>query len=191
MAEGTQQSGGIMANRRDVLRTAGGLAVATALAGALFEANTETASAQKSGTNTITGTLEGLSGGPVSFEVLAFSFGVNNSGSAGVGGGAGAGKANFQDISITKYLDATTPLIFGAVASGQHLRNATFVASGAKGAEVAKIEIEEVLITSQSFGGSGGDTNAYTENVSFNYARIAITVGGVTETWNVAGNESE
>ena len=34
-------------------------------------------------------------------DVLAWSWGVSNSGSAHVGGGAGAGKANIQDLSLT------------------------------------------------------------------------------------------
>ena len=42
-------------------------------------------------------------------DVLAWSWGVSNSGSAHVGGGAGAGKANVQDLSFTKYIDKSTP----------------------------------------------------------------------------------
>ena len=38
-------------------------------------------------------------------DVLAWSWGMSNSGSAHVGGGAGAGKANVQDLSFTKYID--------------------------------------------------------------------------------------
>ncbi|MEP6506288.1 MAG: type VI secretion system tube protein Hcp, partial [Betaproteobacteria bacterium] len=42
-------------------------------------------------------------------DVLAWSWGISNSGSAHVGGGAGAGKANVQDLSFTKYIDKSSP----------------------------------------------------------------------------------
>jgi type VI secretion system secreted protein Hcp len=38
-------------------------------------------------------------------DVLAWSWGMSNSGTTHVGGGGGAGKASFQDISLTKYVD--------------------------------------------------------------------------------------
>ena len=41
-------------------------------------------------------------------DVLAWSWGMSNSGSAHVGGGAGAGKVNVQDLSITKYIDKSS-----------------------------------------------------------------------------------
>jgi len=45
-------------------------------------------------------------------QVLAWSWGVSNSGTFHMGKGGGAGKANFQDISFTKYIDtASCPLI--------------------------------------------------------------------------------
>lgn len=191
MSHSSEEPGGIVANRRDVLRTAGGLAVATALAGALFEANTDTASAQKGNGNTITGTLEGLDTGTgaVSFQVLSFSFGATNAGSGSVGGGAGAGKVSFSDISFTKSLDGATVGIFGAVATGRGLDKATFVVTGQKGVEIAKIEIEDVLITGQQFSSTAEGTS--TESVSVNYAIIALSVAGTTKRWNLKTNVSE
>ena len=45
-------------------------------------------------------------------DVLAWSWGASNSGSFHTGGGGGAGKANFQDLSVTKYIDrASTALM--------------------------------------------------------------------------------
>ena len=41
--------------------------------------------------------------------ILAWSWGVSNSGSAHLGGGAGSGKVNIQDLSLTKYIDVATP----------------------------------------------------------------------------------
>ena len=41
-------------------------------------------------------------------DVLAWSWGMSQSGSMHMGGG-GAGKVNVQDLSFTKYIDKSTP----------------------------------------------------------------------------------
>src|SRR5688500_271126 len=57
-------------------------------------------------------------------DVLAWSWGVSNSGSAHVGGGMGAGKANVQDISLTKYIDKASPDLMLACCNGKHFTSA-------------------------------------------------------------------
>ena len=42
-------------------------------------------------------------------DVLAWSWGMSNSGTAHVGGGAGSGKVSVQDLSFTKYVDSSSP----------------------------------------------------------------------------------
>jgi len=55
-------------------------------------------------------------------DVLAWSWGLSNTGTFHHGAGGGAGKANFQDISITKYIDkGSTDLIYSC-ASGKAYR---------------------------------------------------------------------
>jgi hypothetical protein len=44
-------------------------------------------------------------------DVLAWSWGMSQSGTFHVGGGSGAGKVNVQDISITKYVDKASPIL--------------------------------------------------------------------------------
>src|SRR6185503_10736585 len=51
-------------------------------------------------------------------DVLAWSWGMSNSGSAHVGGGAGAGKVNVQDLSFTKYIDSSSPSFYLTVCTG-------------------------------------------------------------------------
>ena len=108
-------------------------------------------------------------------DVLAWSWGISNSGSAHVGGGAGAGKANVQDLSFTKYIDASSHALLLACSNGKHETKANLVVrkAGGKGApvEYIKIEMTEVLITSVSNGGSGGE-DRLTENVSLNFAKV-------------------
>jgi type VI secretion system secreted protein Hcp len=54
-------------------------------------------------------------------EVLSFSWGVANSGSAG----SGAGRATFQDLSIVHGIDKATPELLKACATGLHIKDAT------------------------------------------------------------------
>ena len=106
-------------------------------------------------------------------DVLAWSWGVSNSGSAHTGGGAGAGKANVQDLSFTKYVDKSTPDLLLASCNGKHFTKATLIVrkAGEKPLEYLTITMTEVLITSVSTGGSGGE-DRLTENVTLNFAKV-------------------
>jgi type VI protein secretion system component Hcp len=105
--------------------------------------------------------------------VLAWSFGASNSGSTHVGGGGGAGKVNVQDISMTRYVDAQSPLFFNAVATGQHLPTVVLVDGS------TNITLTDVLVTSYSTGDGGSDKSSRTENLSLNFAKITYAVNGV------------
>src|SRR5438874_1122151 len=87
-------------------------------------------------------------------DVLAWSWGLSNSGSAHVGGGAGAGKVNVQDLSFTKYVDSASPALLTAGCNGKHYPEATLIVrkAGEKPLEYIKIKMEEVLVTSVSTG---------------------------------------
>ena len=108
-------------------------------------------------------------------DVLAWSWGVSNSGSAHTGGGAGAGKANVQDLSFTKYIDKTSPSLLLACCKGTHYTDATLVVrkAGGKPLKYVTITMSEVLITSVSTGGSGGE-DRLTENVTLNFAKVKV-----------------
>lgn len=106
-------------------------------------------------------------------DVLAWSWGISNSGTAHLGGGAGAGKANFQDISVTKYIDKASHALLLACATGEHFTEATLTVRKAGKTQVPylKIKMTEVLVTSISTGGSGGE-DRLTENLSLNFAKV-------------------
>ncbi len=132
-------------------------------------------------------------------DVLAWSWGLSNSGNAQVGGGAGAGKVNVQDLSITKYVDKASPELFLSTANGQHHETVSLVVrkAGTNPVEYIKITLTEVLITSLSTGGSGGE-DRLTENVTFNFAKVKYEYtpqkkdgsaeAAVTQGWDIAGN---
>jgi len=135
-------------------------------------------------------------------DVLAWSWGASNSGSAHVGGGAGAGKANVQDLSITKYLDKSSPDLMMACCNGKHFPSATLVVrkAGTSPLEYVTITMTEVMVTALSTGGSGGE-DRLTENVTLNFAMVKVdykeqtATGGVGATpsmsYNIAENVNE
>lgn len=108
-------------------------------------------------------------------DVLAWSWGMSNSGSAHSGGGAGAGKVNAQDLSFTKYVDSASPKLMLACCKGSHYDTVTLTVrkAGDKPLEYLKIKLTEVIVTSVSTGGSGGE-DRLTENVSLNFAKVNL-----------------
>ena len=135
-------------------------------------------------------------------DVLAWSWGASNAGTAHLGGGAGAGKVNVQDMSITKYVDKASPDLILACCKGTHYTDAllTVRKAGDKPLEYLKIKMEEVMVTSVSTGGSGGE-DRLTENVSLNFGKVTVdyteqTAGGgegakPSIMYNIAENSAE
>ena len=135
-------------------------------------------------------------------DVLSWSWGVSNSGSAHTGGGAGAGKANVQDLSFTKYVDSSTPALLLATCNGRHFDDAQLIVrkAGEKPVEYIKIKLTEVLITALSTGGSGGE-DRLTENVTLNFAKVAFDYvpqddkgapgTAIPMSWDIAANTKE
>ncbi|MPZ43807.1 MAG: Hcp1 family type VI secretion system effector [Betaproteobacteria bacterium] len=108
-------------------------------------------------------------------DVLAWSWGMSNSGSFHAGGGGGAGKANFQDVSFTKYVDKATPALMIAVAKGSHIDECKLTCRKAGEGQQKYIEVtmKKCLVSSVSTGGSGGE-DRLTENVTLNFAEVTF-----------------
>jgi len=106
-------------------------------------------------------------------DVLAWSWGMSNSGSFHTGGGGGAGKANVQDLSFTKYIDKASPGLMLACLKGTHIDDAKLIVrkAGDTPLEYVEISLTEVLVAAVSTGGSGGE-DRLTENVSLNFAKV-------------------
>ena len=123
--------------------------------------------------------IEGLEGEtkdprhPGCMDVLAWSWGASNS---GLSGGGGAGKVNFQDFSVTKYLDKASPDIMLHTANGKVFPKVEiYVHKPCVECKVSepiyKVTMVETLVSSVSTGGSGGE-DRLTENVSLNYSKV-------------------
>jgi type VI secretion system secreted protein Hcp len=107
-------------------------------------------------------------------DVLAWSWGMSQSGTMHIGGGGGGGKVSIQDLSLTKWVDKSTPNLMGFCSSGKQMKNAVLTvrkAGGDKPLEYIIITMEDVIITSVSSGGSGGE-DRLTENITLNFAKV-------------------
>jgi type VI secretion system secreted protein Hcp len=136
-------------------------------------------------------------------DILAWTWGMSNSGSAHVGGGAGSGKVSVQDLSVTKYIDSSSAQIMLSCCDGTHFDTALLTvrkAGGTDPVEYVKINLQEVLITSVATGGEGGD-DRLTENVTLNFAKVKVEYlpqeakGGkgnmIPFSWDIAANDDE
>ena len=103
-------------------------------------------------------------------QLLAWSWGMSQSGTTHLGTGGGAGKVNVQDLSFTKFVDsASAPLIL-ACCKGTHYDDATLTLRKAGGDPLPYlvITLEEIIVTSVTTGGSGGE-DQQTENITLNF----------------------
>ncbi|HEY0942645.1 MAG TPA: type VI secretion system tube protein Hcp [Steroidobacter sp.] len=149
--------------------------------------------------------LEGVKGESVDkvhkdkIDILAWSWGLSNTGTLHHGAGAGAGKANFQDISITKYIDAASPNLMLYCANGKHFGKGKLIVrkAGETPLEYLVIDLTKVMVASYSTGGSGGEERL-TENVTLNFAQVKVEYVTQNEKggkgtpqafgWNIAEN---
>lgn len=107
---------------------------------------------------------------PEEIDVLAWSWGASQSGTTHVGQGGGAGKANFQDISITKWVDKASPALLQHVGTGKHITEGHIIVrkAGEKPLDYLKIKMTDIMVTAYSTGGSGGE-DRLTENITLNF----------------------
>ena len=107
-------------------------------------------------------------------HIESFSWGLNQTGSHAVGGGGGAGKVSVHDISITKFVDKSSPALMLHCASGKHIKEGliTVRKAGDKPLEYLKIKLEDMLVSGVQFAGHGGEQ--LTENVTLNFAKFKM-----------------
>ena len=107
-------------------------------------------------------------------DVLAWSWGVSQSGTSSQGGGGGAGKASFQDLNFTHHVDKASPLLMKTCATGEHIKDATITVrkAGQGPQEYLVIKMMDVLVTSVSTSVSvEGDA---IEGVALAFAKVDL-----------------
>lgn len=120
--------------------------------------------------------IEGIDGessdskhkGEIAIE--SFSWGEAQAGGGGAGGG-GSGKVQMQDFHFEMKTQKSSPKLFLACATGEHLKQALLTArkAGSQPLEFLKIKLSDVLVSSFQLGG-GGDHPM--EQLSLSFAKI-------------------
>jgi type VI secretion system secreted protein Hcp len=137
---------------------------------------------------------------PDEIHVESFSWGLSQTGAHGVGGGGGAGKVNVHDISITKFLDKSSPELMLACCNGKHIPSGlvTVRKAGETPVEYLKIKLTDILISGIQHAGHGSDL--LTESLSLNFAKFNLEYqeqgadgkakgGPVTIGWDIKANQ--
>ena len=134
-------------------------------------------------------------------ELESWSFGGANSGSFSSGGGGGSGKVALHDFSFTKKVDKSTPKLFTAHATGEHLKTATLTArkAGKDQQEFLTVTLSPIIVSSYTNSGAAGSDIIPTESISFNFGKIELKykpqkadgslAAEVTGGWDVTTNK--
>jgi len=146
-----------------------------AITGIVLAAGLGIASPASAASDKVAGTLsiEDVGSSPI----LAWSWGVSNTGTIGSpGGGAGAGKVNLQDFALTKRVNPLSTELVRSAALGTHFPEA--VVSVPIGGPLSPFSIEYrlrlVFVKSIQQSGAGGDS---LETVSLSYGAFEQTIG--------------
>jgi len=147
-------------------------------------------------------TLDKVYKGKNAIDVLSWGWGVSNTGTFHHGSGGGAGKANFNDLSVTKYVDKATADLMMFCANGKHIPKGvlTLRKAGDNPLEYLKITMTQILVSSYATGGAAGDERT-TETVTLNFAKVKVEYfmqnaqggkdAGGQMAWDIAGNAKE
>lgn len=135
-------------------------------------------------------------------DVLSWTWGATQTGTTHSGTGGGAGKANVQDLSVTKYIDKATPILLKHCLSGIHIKEAilTVRKAGGKPLEYVKIKMGDAIVSALHAGGSGGDERL-TETLALNFSKVELEYvpqkadgsgdASIPITWNIATNSEK
>lgn len=110
-------------------------------------------------------------------EIHSFSWGEQNAGSFAGNMGGGSGKVAMQDFHFTVPINKSSPKLFLACATGEHIKTAALTCrkAGKTQQEFLKWKFTDLLISSYNTGGSGGSDVIPVDQVSFNFTKIEIS----------------
>lgn len=123
-------------------------------------------------------------------DVLAWSWGMSQSGTTHTSTGGGAGKVNVQDLSLTKYIDKSSTVLLQHCATGKHIPKAVLTVrkAGDKPLEYLVITLKDLLVSSVQTGGSGGE-DRLSENITINFASYEVAYQQQSKTGGAEGGQ--
>jgi type VI secretion system secreted protein Hcp len=124
-------------------------------------------------------------------QVVAWSWGVHQSGAAAFGSGSGAGKVDFQDMVITKPVDLSTPTLWLKCCNGAGIATGLLTVRKAGGTplEYLKIAMGNLIVSHCSTAGSGSDDVQH-ETVGLHFQNFKLTYTKQDEGGAAAGDAS-
>ena len=107
-------------------------------------------------------------------EPESFGWGVAQTASIADGRGGGAGKPQFRELDFVQRASRSSPKLFLACATGQHLKDATLTArtAGKSPLEFLTIRLADVRVSSFEETAAGGERPL--EHATLSFARIEI-----------------
>ena len=133
-------------------------------------------------------------------DVLDWSWGITQKGSAHHGTGAGSGASDVADLVIVKRIDKATPIFYQECHKGSDQKEAVLTlmkVAGESSIEYLKITMKGPVFISSVKTGNKQPDDSFTETVSFNFAEVSIDHTGQnkdqskgatsTGTLNIAG----
>ncbi len=107
--------------------------------------------------------------------IHGFNFDASRVVSSGSGGHV-PGNTSVSEMSLVKSVDAATTRLFSAATAGNSpYEKVTLDLNIANDQPIVRVELEDVLVTSQSFKGSSGGASRPEENISLNFTKITYT----------------
>jgi type VI secretion system secreted protein Hcp len=150
--------------------------------------------------------LDGIKGESKDFKhkdeihIESFSWGLSQTGAFGTGGGGGAGKVSVHDISVTKFLDKSSPELMLHCSNGKHIKEGliTVRKAGENPVEYLKIKLTDIIVSGVQHAGHGSDL--LTESLTLNFGKYNLDYqeqdengkakgGPVTMGWDVKANQ--
>lgn len=112
---------------------------------------------------------------PNEIEVVSWSWGAAQHGTAALGGGMGAGKVSMHDFNFNMYMGKASTKLMDACATGKHIPDATLTArkAGGKPYEYLKIKFTDLLVSSYQTGGQS-EGGVPLENIAMNFSKVQV-----------------
>lgn len=116
-------------------------------------------------------------------DVLSWNWGLTQSASAHVSTGAGTGSADVKDLTLTKYLDKSSPNLIKNCFIGAHHKEAVLevmkvTGQGGKSIPMVRITMTGPVFISSVHTGEHGDNDRFVETVSLNFATVKFEYTG-------------
>jgi type VI protein secretion system component Hcp len=144
--------------------------------------------------STITVSVDGLTcttqAGTGMFNALSWGFGATLPIASATGSAISTGKASVSDVAVSKRTDSCSPVLFGDVVLGRHIKKVTILQQDGNKDDVFQLTLEDVIISGYQL--SGDETHEVpTEQLTLNFGKITIKdmITGTTFGWNVALNK--